>query len=309
MLFSINTDGTIDVSGVIDYELLVTTDDIVPNKKYVDDAIAGGGSATALGYLWTSPVVVQPAGTGSETVVIGEGAIANDAFRAIVIGNEALAGVCANRAIALGDFAECNSTNATAIGRLSKADHLSVALGNAAVALGHGGVAIAVSSTASGKSSVAIGRQAVADREGEITFGAASNITTFGDIRGSRFILFNETTDATQTELFVDNPATARMIITPDSAMTFKGLLTARRTDVDDESSGFKIEGVIDNNAGTVALVGAVSITAIGDDSGGTWLVSITADLVNAALSVKVTGEAAKTIRWACVLDTCEVIG
>jgi hypothetical protein len=176
------------------------------------------------------------------------------------------------------------------------------------VALGDAGVAIAVEAVASATNSTAIGRQAIADREGEITFSAASNITAFGDVRASRFILFNETTDATVTDLFVDTGATVRLTVALDSTMTFKGLVTARRTDADNESAGFKIEGVIDNNAGTVALVGSPLVASLGDDSFG-WSVAITADDVGDSLSVKVTGEAAKTIRWSCVLETCEARG
>ena len=39
----IETDGTLNVAGTTDYETLVTSDDDVPNKKYVDDAISAGG--------------------------------------------------------------------------------------------------------------------------------------------------------------------------------------------------------------------------------------------------------------------------
>lgn len=309
MLFTINNDGSIDVSGVTDYELLVTTDDIVPNKKYVDDAVAAGGTASALGYLWTTAITVSPVGTGSKALVIGNEASANDSDKAVVIGSGALANTGARNAISIGEVAECSSTNATAIGRMAAADHLAVAIGNAAVALGDAAIAIAVSSEASATNSVAIGREAVADREGEITVSAFSKFTTKGDVRASKFILFNETTDATETELFVDTASTVRVGIASDSTMTFKGLVTARRADADDESAGFKIEGVIDNNAGTVALVGVPSVTTLGDDSGATWSVAITADAANAALSVKVTGEAAKTIRWTCAIDTCESRG
>ena len=39
----IETDGTLNVTGTTDYETLVTADDDIPNKKYVDDAISAGG--------------------------------------------------------------------------------------------------------------------------------------------------------------------------------------------------------------------------------------------------------------------------
>ena len=40
----IEADGTLNVAGITNYENLVTADDDIPNKKYVDDAIASGGS-------------------------------------------------------------------------------------------------------------------------------------------------------------------------------------------------------------------------------------------------------------------------
>ncbi len=49
MLFTINNNGAIDVSGVPNYELLVITDDIIPNKKYVDDNI-GSANWTPTSY-------------------------------------------------------------------------------------------------------------------------------------------------------------------------------------------------------------------------------------------------------------------
>ena len=38
--FDLNADGTLTVANTVDYETLVTTDDTVPNKKYVDDLSA-----------------------------------------------------------------------------------------------------------------------------------------------------------------------------------------------------------------------------------------------------------------------------
>ena len=108
MLFTINTNGSLEVAGVVDYELLVITDDIVPNKKCVDDAVASGGTASALGYLWTTSITFQPVGTGDNALVIGEGANANDSNKAVVIGKSALANVGARNAIAIGDLAECS---------------------------------------------------------------------------------------------------------------------------------------------------------------------------------------------------------
>jgi len=47
--FAIETDGTLNVSAVTNYENLVTADDDIPNKKYVDDAITAGNGLITLG--------------------------------------------------------------------------------------------------------------------------------------------------------------------------------------------------------------------------------------------------------------------
>jgi hypothetical protein len=48
---NIEADGTLNVAAVTDYETLVLDDDDIPNKKYVDDEIAGGLGSTNLGDL------------------------------------------------------------------------------------------------------------------------------------------------------------------------------------------------------------------------------------------------------------------
>lgn len=103
--------------------------------------------------------------------------------------------------------------------------------------------------------------------------------------------------------------STNRISIASDATYTFTGLVTARRTDADNESAGWEIKGVIDNNAGTTALVGSVTVTALGDDSAGTWLVAVEADNTNDALVIKVTGENSKTIRWGATVTLMKVKG
>ena len=62
---NVETNGTLNVAGTTNYESLVTADDDIPNKKYVDDAITAGGvsfpllatsdgSAAAPAYSFTS---------------------------------------------------------------------------------------------------------------------------------------------------------------------------------------------------------------------------------------------------------------
>jgi len=60
----IELDGAIDVSGVTDYEGLVVSDDIIPNKKYVDDAIT---IATVFGSEYDSAYSAGESSTTSAT--------------------------------------------------------------------------------------------------------------------------------------------------------------------------------------------------------------------------------------------------
>ena len=123
--------------------------------------------------------------------------------------------------------------------------------------------------------------------------------------------MYRQTTDATQSELSGDTSApgsTTRISIDSDSSYTFSGLVIARRTDADNESAGYKIEGVIDNNAGTTAFVGTPTVTVLAEDTAA-WDVVVEADNTNDALVIKVTGEANKTIRWGAVVELMKISG
>ena len=50
------------------------------------------------------------------------------------------------------------------------------------------------------------------------------------------------------------------MWVDTDTTWAFDILIVARRTDADNESAAYEIKGCIDNNAGAVALVSAVTI-------------------------------------------------
>ena len=81
--------------------------------------------------------------------------------------------------------------------------------------------------------------------------------------------------------------------------------VVARRTDADNESAAYWLQGCVDNNAGTVALVGAVQKTAIEDTPA--WDVNTV--VAGTRLNLRVTGEAAKTIYWNAVMHIVQVSG
>jgi len=133
-----------------------------------------------------------------------------------------------------------------------------------------------------------------------------------GDAQSRTVTLRCSTTNGTQTVMTSDGSAqdTYNHLSLPnDTTYAFSALIVARRTDANDESAGWKIEGVIDRNAtaGTTALVGSIIITTIGGDS--SWSVDAVADTAYGSLKILVTGEASKTIRWVAKVDTVEVTG
>lgn len=154
------------------------------------------------------------------------------------------------------------------------------------------------------------GFQAYARRYGQLAY-ASGCFAAPGDSQLSEFVVRNQTTNGTLTELYLDGAgATQRMALENDTTWAFDVLVVARRTDVDGESAAYRLEGCIDRNSGaaTVALVGAVTKTVLGEDTAA-WDVDAVADTAQGSLRIQVTGEAAKTIRWVAAVRVSMVTG
>lgn len=135
---------------------------------------------------------------------------------------------------------------------------------------------------------------------------------TKGDAQRGQYILRCLTTDATQTTLTADQGAastTNQVVLPNNSGYTIRGTAHAHRTDSVGTSVSWEFMANIRRgaNAASTTLVGS-SVTEVAKDSGGlTWLLDLSADTTNGGLSVKFTGEASKTIRTVCVVESCEV--
>lgn len=167
---------------------------------------------------------------------------------------------------------------------------------------------------ASGDYSTVLGYHSRSYNYGSLAHASGGFASVVGSCQKEQYVQRTITTTNTQTELTQDgqaagvNPA-ASMRIENDSTYAFSILVTARRADADNESAAWKFEGCIDNNAGTTAFVGIPITTILGDDSGGVWQVVVAADNVNDRLTVLVTGENTKTIRWAASATLIKVTG
>ena len=107
------------------------------------------------------------------------------------------------------------------------------------------------------------------------------------------------TTDATQTEIYLNGVASSRESVAANSTKGFLITLTAR-DDTNNASKRWRIEGAIQRDgSNNTALVSTPVGSIVAESASATaWLQSVEADDTNEALIIKVTGEAGKTIQW-----------
>ena len=145
------------------------------------------------------------------------------------------------------------------------------------------------------------GSQASATLSGQMAY-ANGGFSLIGDAQTSLLVARRVTTNATPTELFLDGTA-ARMTIVSNYTWTFDALVSARSGA---NSAGYRIVGVIENNAGTTSFVGTPTVTTLGEDVAA-WNATAVADNVNDALVIQVTGGTNTTVRWVGSVRTTEV--
>ena len=172
------------------------------------------------------------------------------------------------------------------------------------------------SNTSNGQYSAVIGGQRGTTRSITGNFVAPASAVPIASVSGvsqsALLLLGVATTDATATRLRSNTSAattTNQVILPNNSAYVFQGTCIANVTG-GSTTSGWKYEGVIKRgaNAGTTALVAAVTPTVIAQDlAAATWVLAITADTTNGGIAVTVTGAAATTIRWVSTIETTEV--
>lgn len=101
------------------------------------------------------------------------------------------------------------------------------------------------------------------------------------------------TTDATVTTLYAAP-------ITVNETMVFSGYVVARRTGgsagATNDGAGYRVEFCAKNTAGTAALIGAGSVTVLGESQAG-WDCTLSAS--GGTVRVRVTGAANNNVTWA----------
>ena len=160
-------------------------------------------------------------------------------------------------------------------------------------------VAVGANSIALGAGAYARGAGMVASANGGFNDQAAT-------LQRWAVLLRNQTTDATQTELFADG--VSQRLVLPDNYTWHVEVRVVAR-EQGGESAAYHFMGCIKRGTGaaSVALVGSVD-SPMGDkeDAAG-WGVVVDADTTNGALRVRVTGGAAQTLRWGADVSVVEV--
>lgn len=237
-------------------------------------------------------------------------------FNCSSIGGLALGSHCSsvNNSLAVGFSCTASGNQSCAIGDNSQAP------GNHSASLCQGNSTSGDSSFAIGYNNIASGNYSYA----EGTFTTASGVATHaggnnstasllcqwarsdgGAIAGqeSQLYLQGQTTTDTPVNLLIGG--TAYPVITQDRAVAFIAKIIAYQTDGSNVAAFMRM-GLITNVGGTTAIVGSTGTISADINSPG-WSVEITADDLNDALQVAVTGAIDTTINWRCTLFLTEV--
>jgi hypothetical protein len=159
---------------------------------------------------------------------------------------------------------------------------------------------VAISGTA------AAGKFLASDGSGGLVYQTAP--TGGGGSTGytNTYVLTGTTTNATQTEIFVNGVANSRIPIATNVTAYYTMDIAARRTDVVGECAAFYLKSLATNVNGTVSDVGSVYEVVV-SRSDTNYLVDLKADNTTKSMTVLVNGVAGKTINWRAVVTTVEV--
>jgi hypothetical protein len=150
------------------------------------------------------------------------------------------------------------------------------------------------------------GDRALASHVGEMAY-ASGMFAANGDAQTSVYVLRAEVpNNQAVKELLLGNLNTGqRLTIGSGRALAFDILIVARSDNA--KSSGWRFEGVIENDSGTVRFVGTPVKTTLGEDD-PIWDVGLVADEANDALVIKgFSNSSGDTIRFVATARTVEV--
>lgn len=265
----------------------------------VQSALLGGSNNSATGAQ--SAVVGGDRNTASNTQSICLGGYLNTASGSH---SGALGGFSCSSSGTISATVGGNAISASGVYAVALGGQSSGATAQGAVALG------GQSNTANGIYSLASGERATTRGLYAANVRGSGYFSTQGDAQSGQYVARRISTDATPIALTFDNSTpgtTNQLVLGNNSSGIFRAQIVARRTDVVGETAAFEISGLLNRGANAASTVLASFAKTILFRSVATWDVAVTADVTNGGLTITVTGEAAKTIRWVCTLNTTEV--
>lgn len=194
-----------------------------------------------------------------------------------------------------------------------------IASGSLSASLGSGCTASGISSTAMGVNSssadyaTTIGYDGLSHLKGQFTIGN-QRIAAVGDAQMSVIVARQEHNVAVagaSTNILVNGYYA--LVIPLNTTWVFKAQVVGRTTDAgtgNEESAAYTVEGCIEraNTAVSTALVGAPIYVALAEDDAA-WVIAVSADTTNGALTITVTGNNETTIRWVATVYLTQVSG
>jgi hypothetical protein len=118
------------------------------------------------------------------------------------------------------------------------------------------------------------------------------------------YVLYATTSNATQTELFLNSSST-RISLPANTTMMFEADVVGRSS-TGAKHCAFRLQGVIDRTSSSTAIIGTVNETIIAETE-ESWVATATADDTNDTVVIKVTGEVGTTIRWTAFVKTTSI--
>lgn len=131
------------------------------------------------------------------------------------------------------------------------------------------------------------------------------NVNT-GNAYSNQYVLTATTTNATETELFINGISNYRIPISNNTAVMYTADIACRRIDSGTEYGAFTLKSLVSRTGTGTVDVGSVYELVIAR-SDANFNVDARANNANSGLSIYVTGVAGKTIQWRAVVLTVSV--
>lgn len=181
----------------------------------------------------------------------------------------------------------------------------SLVAGIANTAVNFASVAIGDSNTAQGDVSFATGRYADANLYGSRAH-AGWRFSSIGDAQYTRLVVSNRTTNATPTTLFLRFDESRRVTLNAGEILGFIANIVGSRSD-GSAVAHYVRKGCIKRVGSTTSLVGNIETVGTDYEDNPLTDVSITADDVNDALQIQVTGIDGETWRWVATIEAVDL--